>query len=227
MVGLKYLIAITKREFAQDYLDFFKRHGVKNVLSNFCNGTASEGMLDLMGLEKTEKVMFKTLVNVEKVPTIMKGLLSEMDISSAGNGLAVFIPLDSIGGKNSLNYFVDDYVSNKEGVNMNSNDSKIVMIISIIDKGNTETLMKAARDAGANGGTVVRGKGTGADLAKFFGVSISEEKELVYILARRENRDAIMKAIMEKVGSNTSAHGVTFSIPVDCVVGLSAFDNLI
>ena len=110
---------------------------------------------------------------------------------------------------------------------MNSNDSKIVMIISIINKGNTETLMKAARDAGANGGTVVRAKGTGADLAKFFGVTISEEKELVYILARRENRDAIMKAIMEKVGSNTSAHGVTFSIPVDCVVGLSAFDNLI
>ena len=84
MVGLKYLVAITKREFAQDYLDFFKRHGIKNVLSNFCNGTASEGMLDLMGLEKTEKVMFKTIVNAEKVPIIMKGLLSEMDISASG-----------------------------------------------------------------------------------------------------------------------------------------------
>ena len=110
---------------------------------------------------------------------------------------------------------------------MNSNESKIVMIISIIDKGNTEILMNAAREAGANGGTVVRGKGTGADIAKFFGVSISEEKELVYILARRENRDAIMKAIMEKSGVNKNFHPVTFSIPVDCVVGLSAFDNII
>ncbi len=227
MVGVKYLIAITKREFAQDYLDFFKRYGAKNVISNFGNGTATESTLNLLGLEKTEKVIFKTIVNEEKVPSIMKGLLSEMDISSAGNGLAVFMPVDSFAGKNSLNYFVNDYVSNKKGGNMNSNESKIVMIISIIDKGNTEILMNTAREAGANGGTVVRGKGTGADIAKFFGVSISEEKELVYILARRENRDAIMKAIMEKTGVNKNFHPVTFSIPVDCVVGLSAFDNII
>lgn len=224
MIGIKYLIAITKREFAQDYLDFFNRHGIKNVISNFCNGTASEYTLDLMGLEKTEKIMFKTMVAQDKVPSIMKGLLSEMDISSAGNGLAVFIPVDSIAGKHSLNYFVDEYSTNKEGVNMT--DSKNVMIISIIDKGNTEALMNSAREAGAKGGTVVRGKGTGADIAKFFGVSISEEKELVYILARRENRDAIMKAIMEKKeGKNFNV--VTFSVPVDCVVGLSAFDNII
>ena len=109
---------------------------------------------------------------------------------------------------------------------MNNAESKVVLIIAIVDKGNTDTVMDSARSAGANGGTVVRAKGTGAELAKFFGVSISEEKEMVYIVARRDNRDSIMKAIMEKAGANTNAHGVVFSLPVDSVVGLKAFEHL-
>ena len=100
------------------------------------------------------------------------------------------------------------------------------MIITVVDKGNTELVMNAARTAGANGGTVVRAKGTGAEIAKFFGVSISEEKELVYIVASRESRDSIMKAIMEKAGTNTNAHGVIFTLPVDSVAGIKGFENI-
>ena len=109
---------------------------------------------------------------------------------------------------------------------MISSESKIVLIITIVDKGNTDMVMDAARSVGAKGGTVVRAKGTGAEIAKFFGVSISEEKEMVYIVAKRDNRDSIMKAIMEKAGVNTDAHGIIFSLPVDNVVGLKAFESV-
>ena len=167
------------------------------------------------------------MIREDKLGEIIKGLIVEMDISSAGNGLAVVIPIDSIGGSSSLKYFAgENPIEKKEKENMSLAESKIVMIITIVDKGNTETVMEAARSAGAGGGTVVRAKGTGAEIAKFFGVSISEEKEMVYIVARRDNRDAIMKAIMEKAGNNTDAHGVIFSLPVDSVVGLKCFENV-
>ena len=230
MQGLKYLLTITKREYAEDYLDFFRSHGITNVVSLLCNGTATESTLNIMGIEKTEKVMFKSMVREECLGALFKGMLVELDIASAGNGIAVTIPVDSIGGKSSLKYFVgEEPLNKKEKDNMtttNAEMSKSVMIITIVDKGNTDLVMDAARSAGAKGGTVVRAKGTGAEMAKFFGVSISDEKEMVYVVARRENRDAIMKAIMEKAGGNTDAHGVIFSLPVDNVVGLKAFENL-
>ena len=227
MQGLRYLITITKREYEEDYLDFFHCHGVNNIISLLCNGTASEHMLNLMGLEKTEKIMFQTMIREENLGEIIKGLIVELDISSAGNGLAAVIPIDSIGGSSSLSYLAGDKpIEKKENVNVSTLENKIVMIITIVDKGNTEFVMDAARGAGAGGGTIVRAKGTGAEIAKFFGVSISEEKEMVYIVARKETRDAIMKAIMEKAGSNTDAHGVIFSLPVDSVVGLKCFENL-
>ena len=226
MQGLKYLTIITKREFSENYLDFFRKHNVNAVLSSLCNGTTSESALSLMGLEKTEKVILHALVREEIIGSITKGLIVEMDILSAGNGIAAFIPIDSIGGKYSLNYFAgDEPLIKKENDIMNVNETKNVLIITIVDKGNTDLVMDAARTAGAGGGTVVRAKGTGAHIAKFFGVSISEEKELVYIIAKRESRDAIMKSIMDNAGNNTDAHGIIFSLPVDSVVGLKCFDE--
>ena len=38
-------------------------------------------------------------------------------------------------------------------------------------------------------------------------------------------RDAIMRAVMEKAGKDSDAHGVVFSIPVDCVLGISALEE--
>lgn len=226
MKGLKYLLTITKREYSEDYIAFFRRHSVKTVLSQLCNGTATESTLSLLGLEKTEKVMFNTIIPEDDVAPLIKGLLMEMDISSAGNGIAVFLPIDSIGGASSLKTFIGEKTIEKKENDMNLNESKNVLIITIVNKGNTDLVMNAARGAGAGGGTVVRGKGTGAELAKFFGVSISEEKEMIYIVSRRDARDGIMKAIMENSGANTDAHGVIFSLPIDTVVGLKLFENV-
>ena len=223
MLGFKYMITITKREYAEHYLDFFHRHGVKGVLSKLTSGTASDVTLDYLSLEKTEKVMFETIIKEEQAGEIVKGLLLEMNISAVGNGIALFVPIDGVGGMSSLKYFAGDVQVEKKEESMEK-ESKSVLIITVVDKGNTDVVMDAARSAGASGGTVVRAKGTGAEIAKFFGVSISEEKEMIYIVASRTNRDCIMRAIMEKAGVNTDAHGLTFSLPVDSVVGIKEFE---
>ena len=223
MLGIKYLTVITKREYSEQYIEFFRRHGVNGVMSKLCNGTATDVTLDYLSLEKTEKVMFETFVTDDKIKDITNGLVYEMNIDAIGNGIALFVQIDGVGGKSSLKYFVGDDTVDKKEESME--EVKSVLIITIVDKGNTETVMDAARTAGASGGTVVRAKGTGAEIAKFFGVSISEEKEMVYIAAKKDMRDDIMHAIMEKAGSNTEAHGVIFSLPIDKVVGIKAFEE--
>lgn len=225
MLGFKYLIVVTKREYSEQYLEFFNSHGVKGVLSTLCNGTANDSMLAFLSLEKTEKIMFETIVSEELIGEIVKGLMLEMNIGAVGNGVAMFLPIDGIGGKSSLKFFAGDVLVEKKEESMEK-ESKSVLIISVVDKGNTDVVMDAARGAGAGGGTVVKAKGTGAEIAKFFGVAISEEKEMVYIVAKREERDEIMQAIMQKAGNNTDAHGVIFSLPVDGVVGIKGFEEV-
>lgn len=225
MQGLKFAVNVTKRTYAENYIDFLKSKGIYNVISLLCNGTASESTLSFLGLENNEMAMLISMIRESDMESVIDGLRNEMDISAAGNGFFAVIPIDCIGGSTSLNYFVGEKTIEKKESKLMDNENKMVMIVAIVDKGNTDLVMDSARSAGASGGTVVKGKGTGAKMAKFFGMSISEEKELVYILARKENRDDIMKAIMDKAGSGTEAHGVVFALPVEKVVGISAFEN--
>ncbi len=220
MLSLKYLNVITKREYLEQYLEFFKEKGINKVFSTLCTGTANDSILDVLGVEKTEMVMLKTFLTDELLHQVKEGLLDRMNISAAGNGIAVFVSVDGVGGSSSLKELVGEMKVVKKEMNGMENQSKAVLIIAVVDKGYNDVVMSAAREAGAGGGTVVKAKGTGTEMAKFFGVSISEEKEMVYIVASRDNRDGIMKAIMEKAGAGTEAHGVVFALPADSVLGI-------
>ena len=224
MLALKHMMVITKREFSEQYLEFFHRHNVHGVISNLCNGTATDSTLNALSLEKTEKLMFETMIREQDMDGVICGLIKEMKIDGAGNGIALFLPVDGV-GSSALKFFVGEGEVQKKEEQVMA-ESKSVLIITIVDKGNTELVMDAARGAGAGGGTVMRAKGTGAEIAKFFGVSISEEKEMVYIVASRKGRDDIMRAIMDKAGRNTEAHGVVFSLPVDKVIGIREFEQI-
>ena len=95
------------------------------------------------------------------------------------------------------------------------------LIAAIVGRGFSDLVMDAARAAGASGGTILHGRGTGVhEAAQFFGIAIQPEKEIVLILARSEERRAIMAAIAEGAGLNTQGRGLTFSLPVDQVSGI-------
>ena len=96
------------------------------------------------------------------------------------------------------------------------------MIITIINNGFSDVVMDAARSAGARGGTILHARGSvGEEMKKFFGVTIDPEKEVVLILTSHEKRNELMKAIGEAAGLRSDARGLSFSIPVDDVVGIT------
>lgn len=85
------------------------------------------------------------------------------------------------------------------------------LIVTIVNRGYSDEVMDAARDAGAKGGTILYAHGAGLhDEETFFGISIHPEKELVLVLADNEIRPAIMQSIVKRVGMTTEGAGITF-----------------
>lgn len=98
------------------------------------------------------------------------------------------------------------------------------LIVTVINRGYSEEVMDAAREAGAKGGTVIYGHGTDLHEAElFFGITIHPEKELVLILTTDEKRPGIMQSIIRRVGIETEGAGITFSLPVSDVRGITKF----
>jgi nitrogen regulatory protein PII len=97
------------------------------------------------------------------------------------------------------------------------------VIICIVNSGFSETVMDAAREFGARGGTVLRGRGTAnAEAEKLYGIAIQPDKEIVMILIDAQLKNDILHAIYKAAGLNTAGQGIAFAMPVEDVAGLNA-----
>ena len=97
------------------------------------------------------------------------------------------------------------------------------MIVSIVNRGYSDYVVNASREAGATGGTIVFARGTNHNGEKdsFMGVSIEPEKDIVLIIVNSEDRKKVMQHICDSTSSlQKEGNGICFSLPVTNAVGL-------
>ena len=101
-------------------------------------------------------------------------------------------------------------------------NSKFEMILCIVNAGFSETVMDAAREVGARGGTVIHARGTAnKEAEQYFQITIQPDKEMVMILVPAEIKDNVLHAIYRSAGLKSEGQGIAFSLAVDEVVGIS------
>ena len=214
------MMTITKRSTGRRMLAFYERNNLSAILCTLAKGTATSEMLDCFGLEVTEKTVMMSVVTNDTWEKVKRGLEDNFQIDVPGTGIAFLLPLSSVGGKKTLQFLADGQVYDKVEESV-MKDTKYELIVVIANDGYSEEVMDAARAEGAGGGTGIHAKGTGLEKAeKFLGVSIADEKEIIYIVAKTADKNAIMKSIMENAGMNSRAKSVVFSIPVTDTAGL-------
>ena len=220
MSEINLMMTITKRSMGRRMLAFYEQNGLSAILCTLAKGTATSEMLDCFGLEVTEKMVMVSVVTVDTWKKVKHGLEDRFQIDVPGTGIAFLMPLSSVGGKKVLQFLVDGQLCEKVEESV-MKDTKYELIVVIANHGYSEMVMEAAREKGAGGGTVIHAKGTGLEKAeKFLGVSIADEKEIIYIVAKTVDKNAIMKSIMDNAGMNSKAKAVVFSLPVTDTAGL-------
>ena len=225
MGGLYMMAVITNRNMKDRFKSFFEENGQAVFFETPGRGTASSEVLDYFGLEATEKMVYLAIVTDNMWKKLKRGLIVRLQIDVPGTGIAFTVPLSSIGGKKALQYLIQDqeYVKEEES---ELKGTKYELLIAIANQGSIDTVMDAARSANAGGGTVIHAKGTGTEGArKFLGVSVAEEKEMIFIVARTEEKNKIMKAIMEKTGLGSKEKTIIFSLPVTDTAGLRILEE--
>ena len=219
MGGAVLMITITDRSRGEEFANWYKAQGIPLVLTALGNGTATTDVLNFLGLEATEKAVLFCVA--ARSPRLVRRAAKDLWLDIPGRGILMTVPISSMG------------VAAKEYLLQGQEAEEIMetkltheLIVAIAKQGHTDQVMNAARSAGATGGTIVHAKGAGTDLAKkFFGVSIATEREMVFILAKEENRKDIMKAIVSQAGLKTDAEAMVFSMPVSDIAGLRQLDG--
>lgn len=228
MSELYLMTAIITRDRTKNFAAFYDKYGVSVNFITLGSGTAGNEILDYFGLDGTEKAVIFSVVKKETWKKIKTGLQKEMQIDIPGTGIAFIIPLSSIGGLKQL-HFLTGSQSYEKGEESVLKDTKYELLIIIANQGYTEKIMDAARKMNAGGGTVIHAKGTGMESAdRFLGVTLASEKEIIFIVVKKEQKNAIMQSVMDEAGLSSPAKSVVFSLPVTETAGmrlLEAYDT--
>ena len=209
MNTLYWLVTITDRPTTDAFLKLYKSFGVDVSLRTVGAGTAVQETLSTLGLEKTEKAVLFAIISADSWPRIQKALRRQMRIDVPGTGIAFIVPVSSIGGKRAL-LFLTEHQTLELKEESTLKDTRYDLLLVIANQGYT--------------GSIIHAKGTGMEgAAKFMGIDLVNEKELVLIVSRTSEKNAIMKGIMDN--ADKKAGSIVFSLPVTDTAGLRLLDE--
>lgn len=222
-MDISLVITIHDRIELYDLMMFYERKNVAPVITMLGRGTATENQLSALGLEPMQKALIAGVISGKEIPGFFKEAKKEFMIDVPGNGIMMTVPLKSVTGGRTLAYMTNQREMNKE---MPKTEFNYELIVIIANSGHIDDVMDVARTAGADGGTVIHAKGTGAKFSdRFFGVSLADEKEVIFIVETKTKKAAIMKAVAEQMGPATPAGAICFTLPVSEIAGLRMLED--
>lgn len=209
--------------------------GVLGCVAIPARGTVSNDMLDLLGLEDKQRCVVQMIARTGRTLQVMTTLSRHFQMGKAGHGIIFTLPLVRAKGINAMFHLRDEYRQkmglaplplptppNDEQAEEESMQYEHELLHIIVKSGFADEAMEAAKAAGAQGGTIIHGRGIGIrENVKLFGVAIEPEKDILMVLVGQKEAGDVLTAITEKVGLDQPGQGIAFSVPVGRVMGIA------
>ena len=212
-MGYKLLISIVPHNSGELICNAAKSAGAGGGTIAMGRGTASNGVLQLLGLGDTSKDIVYIIVKNSLKAAVYDAIITASE-KKAHFGVMftlntpVFIRAGHLNEKSEESNQSDNSVSKGEEA---MSDKNYQMINVIVNKGYAEDAMEAARKAGAGGGTIMGARGTAKEGdAAFFGMKIVPEKEMLMILVPAEKKADIVAAITALPCFAEAGSGIVF-----------------
>lgn len=195
-------------------------------------GTAPSELLDIFGLRGSHQLVTALLLPKFRVKPVLEALAQQIAFRKKGGGIAITVPVVGLQGhmmrmldeesrmavQEKLKGVVERMKAEEKEM---KEKSEYILIWVSVDSGYSDEVVDTAREAGAKGGTVMKGRRRSSEQAsRHFGIAMQEEQDFVMIIVPREKKVEVMSAISRTCGLGTEAHGVVLSLPVDEVMGL-------
>ncbi len=206
------LFSVVNRGKANDVLNKAKEWGASGGTIFLGEGTMqSNKLLDILGLNKAHKEVLMIATTEQECSGLQERLSDHFQFNKKNKGIAFSIP-----------FFRWQLKKDKEEKREIARDftPSHFCIMTIVDRGKSNECIKAAKAAGARGGTIIHGHGAGVPTDYYFPLIIEPQKELVMILTDKDNVDAIKDRIVVDLELYKEGNGVTFVLPVIKISGL-------
>lgn len=192
----------------------------KNIDTHFqCVGfgTAPTEMMDIFGLGSNDKDIIISLAAENAAKQLMADFGNNFSNYSEYGGLLMVLKPIAVNRLVCaiLNHGTNETIEQSEGASMkNEHDQNLIFIA--VAEGYADNVMQTAKKAGATGGTIIRGRLDGVErFAELAQIDMSEEREIICILAPSTVSGKIMEDVNKEFGIASDAHGILCAVPVE------------
>ena len=212
------LLSILERGKGKSYMEMLTQQDIHFHTQTMGFGTAPSEMMDILGLGSNDKDVILSLAPKQEV-TALTTILRENLGSSRYRGLMMELKLSAI---NRLTAEMISRTTPQKQIQKGEDEEEMrneyhhQLILISVNQGCTDEVMHTARGAGAMGGTIIRSRLTEAGIMAQFGLQdVTEEREIIMILAASNIATNIMDAVNKAHGVRSEANGIVCALPVE------------
>ena len=220
MINIKLLCLILDEGFHKKANNILNRLGIKFKTVSTASGTASPSILDYFGLAESRKELFLAIIPENLKYKVLEKVNNAIHLDKEGTGIGFVLPISS------SNKFLSESFNKIDMVGDDDNMAKVKkyhLIITIVYEGYLEKVMTAAKRAGCNGGTVMKGRSLSDVIpTKILGFNIEQERDVVLNIVEEKDKTKVMEEISKDCGIKTTGKGICFSIPIEATMGLDS-----
>lgn len=192
-----------------------KKLGLRGGTVFYGNGTISNPVMNFLSIYEERKEVLLLGADRQTTREALPALAAAFHMEKPNHGIMFTVPLTAIFGGQLTARDEGTTVEGEEHGRMFQN------IITIVNRGRAEDVIEAAEAAGSRGGTIINGRGAGSqETSKVFLMDIEPEKEIVMILSKEQETEAIVQAIRSHLKIDEPGNGVLFVQDVGEVYGL-------
>ena len=94
------------------------------------------------------------------------------------------------------------------------------LVVTIVNKGWSSTIIEASQEAGARGATVLKGRGAGLKVAALCGIPVEPEKDIILNAVPADISRQVLLAISHSAALVKPGNGIAFILPITHIVGV-------
>ena len=217
-------MTIVSKGSARKVVKASKEAGAEGGTTIIGRGSASRSLHRFLGIAmEPEKEIIFTVIQKKDMKKVLDAVVKAGNLDKPGKGVSFVLNVKQVAGICHL--CVLSTATDVRGEPM-ENAILYDLIVTIVNKDNAELVVDASKEAGAEGGTIMVGRGTGIhEQAKLFGISIEPEKEVVLTLINREQTTEVLQAIIHKAKLDQPGKGISFVLEVQQVAGINHILN--
>ncbi|WP_028830270.1 P-II family nitrogen regulator [Proteocatella sphenisci] len=208
-------VVIVKCGMGSKVLSIARSSGICGGTIIIGRGTVKNAFLKFFELDQSRKEIVMVISNRKSGCSFLEKIYKELKLDKQGNGIAFSIPvINVIGTKHCMGDEEQDCKGDNKMFLYNS-------IFVIVERGNAQTVVDVANDAGARGATIINARGAGVhETQKIFAIEIEPEKEIVLLLVDSAKTEKVCEHISNQLELEEPGKGIMFVQGVNKVYGL-------